>query len=228
MLVMKLFVVQTGITQLITRKYTLTHMAFIGTAFCLLLVMVRMYYTHDISYAFMVWNLFLGFVPFILSSAMARFTMLVQRWYLLLPMLGLWILFLPNAPYMITDLFHLEPFGPVPQWYDLFLLCSYAFTGVLVGYLSMAQVKGLLQQRFDARLRGFNLPVIWACAAGVYIGRFLRWNSWDLFTRPLDVLRDMLGIIFHPAQYPGAWGFTLCMGGFMSILYYTAKKIPGR
>lgn len=216
------------LTYLLTRKYTLTDMTCVGAVFCLLLVTARTAYTRDAGYFFMVWNLFLGYVPFIISNAMARIPALVQRWWLLIPTLCCWILFLPNAPYMITDLFHLEPFGPVPQWFDLFLLCSFAFTGVMVGYLSMAQVKQLLQQRFDAGLRGFNLPVIWLCAIGVYIGRFLRWNSWDLFTRPLAVLSDLLGILFHPARYPGAWGFTFCMGCFMSILYYTAKKIPGR
>ncbi|MCK7558978.1 DUF1361 domain-containing protein [Chitinophaga sedimenti] len=188
---MKLLTVRTGVTQLLTRKYTLTHMAYLATLFCLFLVAVRMRYTGTTAYAFMIWNLFLGYVPFILSNAMAVVKPLVQRWWLLLPMLGLWIIFLPNAPYMITDLFHLEPFGAVPQWFDLFLLCSFAFTGVLIGYLSMAQVKGLLQQRFEARLRGFNLPVIWLCAAGVYVGRFYAGIPWIC----LPVLR-LYSVIF--------------------------------
>lgn len=225
---MKLFVAQAGISRLFTRKYTLTEMAYVATVFCLALACLRMYYANSYSYLFMIWNLLLGYVPFIISNVMALVPVLVKRWWLLLPAFALWLLFLPNAPYMITDLFHLAPFEPVPQWFDLFTLCAFAYTGVLVGYLSLAQMKHLLQQRFEAKFRGFSLVMIWLCALGVYIGRYLRWNSWDLLTRPVAVLTDVFGIFFRPTHYPGAWGFTLCMGVLMCLFYYTAKKIPGR
>src|SRR5258708_9092653 len=119
-------------------------------ALCVFLLMIRVARSGSIYYIFLAWNIFLAAIPLFASSMLGA---MVKRNSPVLFQLGcfcLWLLFLPNAPYIITDLIHLKPRPPVPLWYDLALIISCAGTGLLMGYLSLADVHPILCRTFVA------------------------------------------------------------------------------
>ena len=161
-------------------------------ASCLSIAMlaVRIMYTQHITYIFLAWNLFLAWLPF--TFALTAYQ-LRGRPLLMLPFCGLWLLFLPNAPYIITDLMHLNFSSSMPIWYDTIMLFSFALTGLLLGFLSLYLMQALVVRRFGWEWGWLFVALMLGLSGlGVYIGRFLRWNSWDIFTDPLTLLQSLL------------------------------------
>jgi uncharacterized membrane protein len=147
-------------------------------------------------YFFLLWNLFLAWLP--LPLAWAAYGL--QRYPLaaVVPA-GLWLLFLPNAPYLITDLMHLRPAAGIPIWYDAYMLFAFAVCGLLLGLRSLALMERVVQEW--AGTAGSRLFVLAACGlsgVGVYLGRFLRWNSWDVFGDPLALAAELVHHLATP------------------------------
>ena len=138
---------------------------------------------------FLVWNLFLAWIPMIFAVGFA----VVRRRVWLIPLGVGWLAFLPNAPYLVTDLVHLR------EGYDLWRhILQYGFaawTGIILGVVSLLLVHRRLGREFGP-IFGWLAVVcsVGLCAIGVVIGRFQRWNSWDLLTRPGYVVRSTLGL----------------------------------
>ena len=183
------------------------------------LVLFRLYLGHDgLGYG-LLWNLFLAALPLLWSSAFQR-AVARKRWIGAATSFVLWILFLPNAPYLLTDLIHLNPKPNVPEWYILAMLLSCAATGTLIGYISLMDVHATIERRF-----GFTAGWLLAssslmlCGFGIYLGRFLRWNSWDALTRPLDFARTVIGQFADAGPHPHPVPVTLIFGGGLVIGY---------
>ncbi len=191
---------------------------------CSLLIALRIHRTGDQLFAFLWWNLFLAVIPLFASSAMKSVAVRGQP-ILLFAYSAVWLLFLPNAPYILTDLIHLTPRPPVPLWYDLTLLLSCAGTGLFPGYLSVADVHALAEQRFGKKT-GWLVAVtsLLLCGFGIYLGRFLRWNSWEALTHPVDLLSDISGRLLNPDSNPHPLVFTLVFG-IALILGYVALRV---
>lgn len=168
------------------------------------------------------WNLVLAWIPFVLALVVYDRARRRAGPALTLGLGGLWLLFLPNAPYIVTDAIWLDDWrwAGVPLWYDLALYVIAAGTGGILGFVSL-----FLVQRAVARSRGEALG--WALAVvslllsgvGVYLGRVLRWNSWDLFTRPGDLLADVASGLLDPLAYPRALGLTLLVATTLVAAY---------
>jgi len=154
------------------------------------------------EYGFLVWNLFLAWLPLGMSYIASSFAGKRRFVALVLPIAAvLWLLFFPNAPYIITDLFHLRhPREGVPIWFDTLLVNWFAYTGVLLGVFSLFMMHDIVKRVFG-RITGwfFVLTVSILCGVGIYIGRFLRWNSWDIILHPYDRMREMLYYATHPS-----------------------------
>src|SRR6185503_20161926 len=149
----------------------------IPLAFTIFLLVVRITLTGQLTYAFIAWNLFLAWIPFAISQ---RITGVTNRWKILL-LFSAWLLFLPNAPYIITDFLHLKERPPIPYWFDVLLLFSAALNGLLLGLVSLFTIEGFLAKRYGNRISALLiLCSFFLCAFGIYIGRYLRWNSWDI------------------------------------------------
>ncbi len=195
---------------------------------CLLsvgLAFTRIYYTSSITLGFMLWNLGLAVVPmfaaFFVESASEKKVQL-KLW------LGIaaWLLFFPNAPYMITDLFHLRPRISVPVWYDLFLLISFAWNGLLIAYISLFIVHEKVRKIYGFTFSwAFSVICLFLSAFGVYLGRYMRWNSWDILTKPQPLLLDVADRIIHPFQHTHTWGVTLLFGVFMIFGYAMIRQL---
>src|ERR1700712_2259917 len=103
-----------------------------------------------------------------------------------------WLLFLPNAPYMLTDLYHLPEHNDAPQWFDLIMLVSFVWNGLVWAYRSMRQMEEVWTERFPHYPRVyFTNTIIFLCGLGVFVGRYWRWNSWYVVTEPLMVWKGM-------------------------------------
>ena len=118
----------------------------------------------------------------------------------------------------MTDFVHLRPRPPIPLWYDLTLLFGAASTGLLLGLLSLYEVYRTVRRRASGRLAWLvALCAIGLGGFGIWLGRFQRWNSWDLFTNPIALARDTLYTLMHPAGFVRAAGITLLLSGVLLI-----------
>ena len=154
------------------------------------LVVVRAYYAGTTDYLFFFWNLFLAWVP--LGAALVFYGLAARQsrnWAALLAVAVIWFLFFPNAPYIVTDLVHLREVRPVPYWYDIICVMAFAQTGLFLGYLSLYLMQEVVRA-WVGRWIGwlFALAMLGASAFGVYLGRFVRWNSWDALVSPFDIM----------------------------------------
>ena len=194
---------------------------------CISLSAIRWFMTDSNGLLFLNWNLLLAFVPYFLSQIMLRLQYAGQssHWVLL----PLWLLFFPNSPYILTDLFHLRTTGAAPLWFDLFLLLGFAWTGLFAGFMSLNDVRHFCSIRMRWPLTDIAISLLLFLAAfGVYLGRFLRWNSWDALHQPTALLLDLSDRIIHPGDHPRTWGFTLGFGLLLNLIYWSIhyKRTP--
>jgi len=196
---------------------------------CLLLIAARWLHSGHPAFAFLVWNLILGLVPLVASWMLVRAdregasVMARLFWFML------WLLFLPNAPYIVTDFVHLHPRPPVAYWYDIALQYSFAFTGVVVGYASVADVQALTNRHRGTRT-GWVVAILALMLAGfgIYLGRFVRWNSWDAFVHPHRVLRHVADGSMDPGDHPRPVGVTLVYGLGLVMGYVVLRRLVPR
>ncbi len=196
---------------------------YISLLLSLCMIAGRMLYTGNGYGTFLVWNLFLAWLPFAFSKLLMKENL---KPFVQYGLLGIWLLFFPNAPYIITDLFHLKQRTPVPYWYDLLLLFWASWNGLLLGIMSLMNVERFLQRRFKPRTVNImiNLCLI-LCAFGVYAGRFLRWNSWDVVYNPGSIISDVAHIARYPADNLRTWGVTFFFSLLMITIYRTLKGL---
>jgi uncharacterized membrane protein len=172
---------------------------------------------------FLVWNLFLAWLPY-LGSLWTTYLYRRQSrrwWSLLLPSL-LWLIFFPNAPYLVTDLLHLQSRAPVPIWYDLGLLSTFAWAGLFLAIFSLRTMQMLVKTLAGSLTSWlFVASVLGLSGLGIYLGRFLNWNSWDLFFHPFDVLSDVAIRLAHPLSHLQTFGVTFLFAAFLLVCYLT-------
>ena len=197
--------------------------------FCLGTSLFRHFYSGTWSLFFLNWNLFLAFVPWALTSISFVMPKIQSSILGIAALLVFWLLFFPNAPYIITDLFYLRVIRNMPVWYDMLMILSYAWTGMLFGFLSLWDIEHILGHKLPKRLvTCISSFLLFVGSFGIYIGRYLRWNSWDLFTRTSEVLTDISDRFASPFQYRTTWGVTIFMGIFLNIVYWSFKLVKKR
>lgn len=212
-------------TNWIKRWSELDQVLFVSTLFSIGLVAFRIIYTGHLMFLSMVWNLFLAFIPFVLSKWMYNNIQYRSRFAFLVS-LAIWLLFIPNAFYIITDLFHLKQKPDCPLWYDLVLLFSFAWNGLMLGIISVNQMEKMFTYIFNKNYQiVFIVPVMFLNSFGVYIGRFLRFNSWDVVSNPVLLIKDIAYLIIHPLRNRVDWGMITCYAILMTLIYLSLKKL---
>jgi len=164
----------------------------VASAICLFLLVVRAVLVREVRWSYFAWNLFLAWVPLVLARMFCgeldrpgR-----RRWLLGGLFLG-WALFFPNAAYIVTDLVHLSSHAPVPRWFDYIFITAYAWTGLFLCYISLRLLHARVHQWWGRRAGWiFATGMLGAGSFGIYVGRFMRWNSWDVL-RPWKLLEDL-------------------------------------
>jgi len=168
---------------------------------------------------YLIWNLFLAWIPYIISLCFIKKGTPVK---LFIPLFLIWLLFFPNAPYLVTDVLHLSAGSPA-LWYDSLLFFFFGWIGLFLGMLSLFQV----HQYLKAHLNYFLSEIIIFCICfissfGIYLGRFERWNSWDLFLNPLVLIRHFFSLSINFAHGGIPLSFVVV---FTIFMYFTYKVI---
>jgi len=198
------------------------------TGFALLLILIRFAVTGSLFYGFLVWNLFLAFLPYVLSQTMLLNPHRGASKPFRLGIWGLWLLLLPNAPYLITDLIHLHNGASNWIWFDLFLVFVFAVHGLLLFVLSLADFNYAIADRLSNLWKFSLAPIICLLSGfGIYIGRFLRFNSWDVLVRPYAIIEATLADL----SLPYTWLMTFAFGIFLWVCFMifrwgSSSKIP--
>jgi len=192
------------------------------TLFCFSLSAFRYYISDTKVFLFLNWNLFLAWIPLLLSSFIRVFH--IKSKISLVFIIIVWILFFPNSPYILTDLFHLRARNAVPIWYDLIVILSYAWTGLICGFISLHDIeKRLSDFGKKNRMNAVIVLFLFISSFGVYLGRFLRWNSWDVLNNPFGLFSDIVLRLIYPMEYTKTWGVTVLMGLMLNFMYFTFK-----
>lgn len=191
--------------------------------FCFSLSLMRFAFTGSLMYIFLNWNLFLAIVPFFFSSYIVSHKAVINRYSVLLLAFA-WLLFFPNSPYILTDLFHLHERDGMPKWFDLIMILSFAWAGLLFGFMSLFQIESILLEKLStAKTRIIIVLLLFISSFGVYIGRFLRWNSWDIISNPMALFADITDRFIYPFSHGRTWGITLLMGTLLNLIYFSAQ-----
>ena len=193
----------------------------VASLFCVALVVVRNMHTGQVNFRYLIWNLFLAWIPFVLA------VFVYDRWrrrrggVLLLMLGGLWLLFFPNAPYIATDFVHLQHDPLSPYWYDAVTIAAFAWMGVLLGFASLYLMQTVVRQ-WRGAVAGwiFAFVAIGLGSLGIYLGRVLRLNSWDALEHPSVLPRILHTVARDPFAYQEAIAVTLMFTLALSFAYF--------
>lgn len=192
-----------------------------ASATCLCLVGARILWTGQPKYVFLAWNLFLALLPLLFALVAADVDdSRPHRWLRLLGLSGAWLLFFPNAPYIFTDIIHLATSLHSHFWVDLSLVLICAVTGLVSGFLSL-----FLMQSMVARSRGVAMSWIFVAGVaglsgfGIYLGRFLRFNSWDIITQPVALAKGIGTWVADPFSRTTTFAFPILFATFLFVSY---------
>ena len=208
-----------------------TFLALIGlSAFCVALVVVRASATGTQLWTWLVWNLVLAWVPFLLALAVYDGHRRRAPRTLLAPLSALWLVFFPNAPYILTDFVHLDQPLAAPLWFDALMIASFAFTGLLLGYASLYLMQAVVRARFGAIAGwGAALGALAVSSVGIYLGRFVRVNSWDVVANPDALYGIARPRLEDPLGNPELIAVSLLFTAFLSVTYlvlYSLTALP--
>lgn len=179
--------------------------------------MIRIFLTGELYYTFLLWNLFLAAIPWWISQIADKYKDLSVVGNLSL--LAIWLLFLPNTFYVITDLIHLKNSTGLYLMLDILLILSFTFICVFLGYASMNRMNKIVWERFSKiNMKYFNYSVLILCSFGIYLGRFLRYNSWNIRNNPKNLFLDCLNYLINPIENKEVWLFTFGFGLFLISL----------
>jgi uncharacterized membrane protein len=181
----------------------------------------RFVYSGSYNYANLLWNLFLAWLPYIFSLlAFSAYHINPRRWWLISFLGLLWLVFFPNAPYIVTDFYYLDPRPPVPLWFDISLIALFAFTGCFLAIASLRSIHTIIE-RSIGKVFGwlFALFSLGLASLGVYLGRFGRYNSWDILFHPKSLLREIVDNLFNPLDNLGFLGFTMMFTTILLVFY---------
>lgn len=192
----------------------------VASALCLALELYREHHYGAFGFRFLVWNLILAWIPLLFGLLVYDRYQRGSRLLMLAPALALWLLFLPNAPYIVTDFVHLSAASPSPLWLDGVELSAFAWTGMLLGFVSLYLVHAVARHRFGpAPSWAGVLGVLALVSVGVYLGRVKRWNSWDLLTQPGARLAQLHAHLGDPAALTRAAAISLAVTCLLAASY---------
>ena len=188
--------------------------------FTLAMLAARMAYTGTRGHGWLAWNLFLAWIPFALSLVVYARSRAGARLRELVPLGVLWLVFFPNAPYLLTDLKHIGGGGRVPMLYDVLLLSANAWTGLLLGLTSLFLIHATAR-RLTGALCAWAIVVgaLALSSFGIYLGRVQRWNSWDVVVHPQSLALQIGGGLLHPLNHPRPLGLTVLLTSFLLVSY---------
>jgi uncharacterized membrane protein len=220
------------IQKLSRHKYKLLIFTLLAAASVIsaMLVRARIAYSHTHDYSNLIWNLGLAWIPFVFASLAYVVSWSRKLLYLVVPVcVFIWLIFFPNAPYILTDFQHLSTNASnAPLWYDVLMLIWFAWTGLLLGVVSLYFMQEIVRRAFG-RTTGwlFTILVTILSSVGIFLGRFYSWNSWDIIGDPMPIANDIWRWLRHPFANLRLYGFTLLFT-LLFLFVYLAIHAFGR
>ena len=207
-------------------KWNETLLLGVASIMCFGLTIFRSRYPDSPKILLLNWDLFLAFIPWAISSIAVVFPKLQDRKLIILFLFATWLLFFPNAPYLLTDLLYLRIYSRFPQWFDLVMILCFAWTGLLFGFLSLMDMEKVLLKSVNRTWTSTIVAgILFLSSFGIYIGKYLGWNSWDIIRNPFGVFYDIGERVMNPFEFRGTWAFTIIMGIFLNIVYWSFRLI---
>ncbi|MBI4697392.1 MAG: DUF1361 domain-containing protein [Nitrospirae bacterium] len=188
--------------------------------FCTGIVLFRVHYSGHTHYYYLLWNLFLAVVPYGIAVFIYKYYCQNPKKYLFVLFLLSWLIFYPNAPYLITDFLHLRTAYRAPVWVDVLMYFSLAWTGLVLGFASLRLIHIVFEINFG-KVRGWAFVIVMVIlgSLGVDLGRYMRFNSWDSIQKPKLLFLGITERILNPSQYLGIYGMTICYSAFFLLAY---------
>jgi uncharacterized membrane protein len=211
--------------------WEITIMLIISSLYATAIVALRIFLTSKVSHLFFIWNLFLAWIPYLISIYLPIAYYKIRKKFIAYFLLVIWFLFWPNSPYILTDMLHLKQRPAIPLWFDLGMILSFAWTGLMLGFVSLIEIQNLVRKIFN-RKAGWAFAVLMSLigALGIYLGRYGRLNSWDVLNP--DKLYTTIALHTNDELVRNdVIGMTLMYGIFLFLGYLTVKiiiKMPDR
>jgi uncharacterized membrane protein len=182
---------------------------------------------HSFADWYLVWNLFLAWIPFVISYALV--SLLRQKLWSSWQCIGLslaWLLFLPNSFYLVSDFIHLQDMPRNSVLFDSLVFTLFIINGLILGFASLYLIQLQLQRRISQlQTAAFVAAVLLSCSFAIYLGRDLRWNSWDILVSPAGIIFDISERVIRPLAHPQAFSVTLMFFAFLAGLYWVVWTI---
>lgn len=182
---------------------------------------------HSFRFNYMLQNLFLAWLPLIFSLVLLR-VLRVRRWssWEGLSITLLWLLLLPNSFYMISDFVHIQDVARHNLLYDVVMFTAFIITAALLGFSSLYMVHAELRKRVSLRSSSATIAaIIFLCSFAIYMGRDLRWNSWDVLVTPAGILFDVSDHLIHPLRHGDMFTTTLSFFVLLGSLYVVGWQL---
>jgi uncharacterized membrane protein len=185
------------------------------------LVAARIVWTTKLYYSFLIWNLFLAWLPMIFALLACDQYQRASRWnWRFLGLAGAWLIFFPNAPYIFTDLIHLTTRFYHHFWVDLTLILLCALTGLVLGFVSLYMMQSVVEQMLGRLASWVFIAAVAALSGfGIYLGRFMRFNSWDILFRPIQLYHGIGHWVADPLANANTLAFPILFATFLFIAY---------
>ena len=191
----------------------------------IVLNLLRIIIWGKMSFVYILWNIFLAFIPFIISSLLLSFSNEGKlKKIIFIFGIILWLIFIPNAPYLITDFIHLGTTRSIPIIYDTLLLFSSASVGLILGFFSLFHIEQIIKMRLSKRKTSIIIGIIILIISfGIYLGRFLRFNSWDVFINHTSLIKNVWKIFSQSKTHIEVYLYTLLFFVFLALSYKAWK-----
>lgn len=173
------------------------------------------------TYGFLLRNLVLAWLPYLFALLAVRLhERTPKRWWAMLALGGLWLLFFPNAPYIMTDIVHLWHIPIGIWWYDIGMVAAFAWAGCFLGVASLAAMQGIVRDLVGRSLSWlFVFGALGLSGLGIYLGRFARLNSWDALFSPRYTARHLFNSVFDPSSQPHSFGMSFMFAALLLVCY---------
>jgi uncharacterized membrane protein len=196
--------------------------------FGIILVLLRQFLETDKTFLFLLWNFFLAGLPLIFSSIMVQMSKSNFSRNIIVMTGIVWLLFLPNAPYMLTDYIHVMYGDRGYLLLDAFTLSWFAISAFIAAVISLNDISGLLMQRYHRYLVSLIVfTICLMCSFGIYLGRDLRFNSWDVIMRPRAIVTETVVRLSNPMADFYTW-ISATIIGLLLFLVYQGVKMSDR
>lgn len=182
---------------------------------------VGVWHNHSLLYEYLLWNLFLAWLPLVFAAILVRLLphrAWLSAWPITLSVL--WLSFLPNSFYMVSDYIHLQEIQRADILFDVVMFTSFIFVGLAVGFTSLLLVHRELARRFSPKVTTRSVAfILLLCSYAIFLGRNLRWNTWDVILNPAGLLFDVSDRFIHPGSHPQMFLTTAAFFVLLSTLY---------